>query len=362
MTPSSFDRLLDLVRPFLEKTSIRRAFPPGERLAIFLRFIASGDSFQSLEYLFLVSESSIFNIVFETSTVVWNVLQPLVFEKFSEDMWLQKAAEFEALWNVPHCVGAADGKHVRIRAPPHSGSKFYNYKSFFSTILMAVCDAKMKLLVVDVGSSGRRGDGNVYHQSEFRKLMKEEKLMLPGKCHVDGMEKKLPFFFVGDAAFPRSQEMVTPFKGEFLDPEKKVFNYRVSRARRVIENTFGMLEQRYEVFSRSMKISEAHCKSVVLSSTALHNYHLMDAESSIPSRLKTRPGPYEDHPKEGKYGRFKNENTVNESSIFQRLQNQKSEMQESDEEMEVDDMTEELIDYFIENDLPWQWASAGLTR
>lgn len=66
-----------------------------------------------------------------------------------------------------------------------------------------------------------------------------------------------------------SEQMVTPFKGNFLDDEYKVSNYRISRARKSIENTFGMLESRYELFSRPRKVSVAHCKSIVLCCTAL---------------------------------------------------------------------------------------------
>lgn len=49
------------------------------------------------------------------------------------------------------------------------------------------------------GSSGRRGDVNVYQRSIFHKMMKQKQLHPPGKCHEDEMEDKLPLFFVGDA-------------------------------------------------------------------------------------------------------------------------------------------------------------------
>lgn len=82
--------------------------------------------------------------------------------------------------------------------------------------------------MLDVGSSGRRGDGNVYHRSKFYQKVTDNKLLIPPSCRIDGINGKLPFFFVGDAAFQRSAFMVCPYRGSFLPPEKRVYNYRVS--------------------------------------------------------------------------------------------------------------------------------------
>ncbi|KAK3929773.1 Protein ALP1-like [Frankliniella fusca] len=70
MTPKCFDWLLNLVQPFLEKRSFRKPVCPGERLAITFKFLASGDSYLTLEKYFLVSEPTISLVVSETSAVL----------------------------------------------------------------------------------------------------------------------------------------------------------------------------------------------------------------------------------------------------------------------------------------------------
>lgn len=73
----------------------------------------------------------------------------------SREKWAIVAEQFYSDWQFPNCVGAIDGKHIKIRCPPKSGSLFFNYKQYFSIVLLASCDAQYKFTWVDIGQYGK---------------------------------------------------------------------------------------------------------------------------------------------------------------------------------------------------------------
>ena len=89
----------------------------------------------------------------------------------SKEKWLSVAKEFEEKWQFPNCVGAIDGKHVPLINPFNSGSTYFNYKNFFSIVLLALFGASYKFLYVIVGGQRRISDGGVFKNSELYDLL-----------------------------------------------------------------------------------------------------------------------------------------------------------------------------------------------
>ena len=83
--------------------------------------------------------------------------------------WKIIAKKFREKLNFPNCVGAIDGKHVTIKAPGNSGSLFYNYKGTFSLVLLAIADANLKFIYIEVGAYGKNIDGGIFANSTLGK-------------------------------------------------------------------------------------------------------------------------------------------------------------------------------------------------
>ena len=113
---------------------------------------------------------------------------------------------------------------------------------------MAIVDYDYKFLYVDVGCQGRISDGGVFRNTSFYDDIENDMLKLPEPTQLprnDGWaweqdESLLPFVFVGDDAFSLTSYCMKPFPQRNLTDKKRIFNYRLSRFRRVTENAFGI--------------------------------------------------------------------------------------------------------------------------
>lgn len=190
----------------------------------------------------------------------------------SENEWKYIADGFNDAWNFPNCIGAIDGKHVAIKRPPESGSQYYNYKKFYSIVLMATVNANYEFIVADVGTNGRVSDGGVIKNTEFGKAIYSKSLQIPSPSQLPNSDKILPYVFVADNAFQMQENLTKPYPGTDLTNKQRIFNYRLSRARRIVENVFGILVSRFGVLQTTIELTPEKAQIIVLACCYLHNF------------------------------------------------------------------------------------------
>jgi len=204
---------------------------------------------------------------------------------------------FETTWNYPNCIGSMDGKHVVLQSPMNSGTEYFNYKSCFSIVLFALVDADYNFLFVDIGCQGRISDGGVFKNSELNKKIESGKLNLPSPVPLPGKNVDIPFVILADGAFALTNHIMKPYSGTYdKGIKERVFNYRLSRARRTVENAFGISSAVFRVLRKSSLLEPQKAQIVVMAVVYLHNFL---RHSKLSRNIYTPPGSF-DREEEGR--------------------------------------------------------------
>ncbi len=168
---------------------------------------------------------------------------------------------FARKWNFPRACGAMDGKHVTIKQPPCTGAKYLNYKGTFSIVLFALVDADYNFIYTNIGTNGREHDAGIFRKSSLYEGLESGFIKLPPD-HV----------ILGDSAFPLKTYLMKPYSQKKTRGRTTIFNYRLSRARRIVENAFGILTWRFRVFLRPIEVKENTVDDIILAACSLHNW------------------------------------------------------------------------------------------
>lgn len=131
--------------------------------SLYFRYLASGDSIQSLEYNYHIGVEIVSACIEATCKAIERRMLSTYLPPPTEQTWRNISKWFEERWDFPHGIGSLNGKHINLTAPPRY---FSNYKERFSVVLPALLDADYKFTAMQVGEFGRVSDGRVYGNSD----------------------------------------------------------------------------------------------------------------------------------------------------------------------------------------------------
>ena len=177
---------------------------------------------------------------------------------------------FKNQLGFPQCVGAVDGCRVPIISPQMFPADYYNRKGWHSMLLQGTVDFKGRFIDLYIGWPGRVHDARVFSNSSLYDRG-QRKALLPNKpVSLSGTD--VPLVILGDPAYPLLPWLMKAFVNNGrLTSEQNTFNYRLSKARVVVEHAYGRLKGRWRCLLKRLDIDVDDVSEVVAACCVLHN-------------------------------------------------------------------------------------------
>lgn len=273
MYPEEFEELHHHLYPKLVHAATHLE-PIGarHRLAIFLRYVGHGGTRTQISGEFEIGSSTASKIVREVAAAIIDVLHATAFPRPTRSTWMAALSGFKRSMNYPAAIGALDGKHIACVRPSGSGSTYYNNKGFYSIVLLAIVDADYRCIIYDLGATGCLSDAEVFSRSAMKAYLEAHDGDFPEPQQLPDIGK-VPCHFLVDQGFRQTVRFIRPYSQPEASKEIKCahFNLVHSRARRVVENYFGILANRFRILMRPMTGPPAVVETITLAIMVLHN-------------------------------------------------------------------------------------------
>jgi hypothetical protein len=165
-------------------------------------------------------------------------------------------------------------ENVQIIAPESSGSMYFNYRGTFSVVLLGVANTIYNFICADFGCQGRISDGGVFKYTSLYETIEQGNINLPADETLPGRTNPVLFVFVAEDEFALATYIMKPYPGHKpgeSSPER-IFNYRLSKVRRIIENLFGILSPKFRVLFKPIVLHLDNVESAVFLSISTDFY------------------------------------------------------------------------------------------
>lgn len=130
-------------------------------------------------------------------------------------------------------------------------------------------NANYEFIYCDVGAEGKNADGGTWDQCDLHKAILSGDIIFPPDIEIDNF--RIPVHFLADDAFPMSNRILKPYSHRTLERRQQIFNYRLSRAHRLVENVFGILSSRFRVLKSEITLNVNTAGDIVMTTCVLHN-------------------------------------------------------------------------------------------
>ncbi len=238
-------------------------------MLVFVFWLASATSYRVVSGAFDIPQSTVHDIVHRVANkTVSKRAQVISFPAVEELQEIGDGfAHLAGSAAFKNAVGSIDGCQVRIKPPSTDAQCYLNRKLFYSIQLQAVCDHRGKFLDIFVGYPGSVHDSRVLKNSPLfcQKLYPPEN-----------------FWILGDGGYPCISHpitLITPYREPVTSPTQAQFNHHHSKARSIIERSFGIMKSRWRsIFFKALEVKPNFAPAVIACCTILHNICLTSGD------------------------------------------------------------------------------------
>ena len=177
---------------------------------------------------------------------------------------------FQSTWNIPQCAGSMDGTHLPVTPLAMNNTDYYNCKGWYSIITQAVVDYHGLFRDLCIGWPGSVHNARVLSNSTLYTKVTNGELLQGDVLLVRG--GNIPVYLIKDSAYPLLSWLIKPFPHcSPLSRQQKTYNYRISRARVVVEMAFRWLKVRWRSLGKKIDKFVGNVPNVILACCMLHN-------------------------------------------------------------------------------------------
>lgn len=123
-----------------------------------------------------------------------------------------------------------------------------------------------------MGGYGSESDGGIFKRSNLGICLENKMIPIPEPSLTRNSRHMIPFTFLGDAAFPLKNYLMTPFSGQDLDIDQYNYNKEHARGRVTIENAFGVLAARWQIYHSPITAEPNTVDAIIKCTAVLHNF------------------------------------------------------------------------------------------
>uniref|UniRef100_A0A3Q3FGZ5 DDE Tnp4 domain-containing protein n=1 Tax=Labrus bergylta TaxID=56723 RepID=A0A3Q3FGZ5_9LABR len=264
---------LNLLMATLEEDHSTHGWGREVEMLVFLYWLASATSYRVVAEAFAIPTQTVFDLVHKASKRVLAIVKRVIRFPTAAEMDGVGAgfARLAGSAVFARVAGSIDGCHVRVVAPAAHEQAYLNRRLFHSIQFQAICDHRGKFLDVFVGYPGSVHDARVLRHSDV---------------YVHQLYPPQAWFLIEDGGYPCIQDpitLITPYQEPVQSPVHRRFNGKLSRARLVVEQAFGIMKTRWRtIFLKAMEVRIPFAVEVITCCAVLHNLYTLQK-----SRLKT---------------------------------------------------------------------------